>query len=40
MFMLFQHIHLTGPLAVLFPAAMIALRLFIRRSRGSRGHRN
>jgi hypothetical protein len=36
MFLLFQNLHLTGPLAVLFPAAMIALRVFLRRGRGSR----
>jgi hypothetical protein len=37
MFMLLSHsLHLTGPLAILVPAAMIALRLFLRRARGSR----
>jgi hypothetical protein len=40
MFFLLQGHHFTGPLAFLIPAAMIALRLFIRRSRGDRGARN
>jgi hypothetical protein len=38
MFMLLSHsLHLTGPLAILLPIAMIALRLFLRRGVGSRG---
>jgi hypothetical protein len=40
MFMLISHsLHLTGPLAVLVPVAMIALRLYLRRARGTRGTR-
>ena len=35
MFLLISHsLHLTGPLAVLVPLALIALRLFLRRARG------
>jgi hypothetical protein len=41
MFMLLSHsLHLTGPLAILLPIAMIALRLFIRRGAGGRGVRS
>ncbi|HSZ42468.1 MAG TPA: hypothetical protein VK817_21110 [Trebonia sp.] len=40
MFMLVQNLHLTGPLAVLLPIAMIGLRLFLRRSGSSRGRRS
>jgi hypothetical protein len=39
MFLLVHNLHLTGPLAVLVPVAMIGLRLFLRRSTG-RGRRN
>jgi NhaP-type Na+/H+ or K+/H+ antiporter len=40
MFLLAHSLHLSGPLAVVFSVAMIALRVFIRRARGSRGQRN
>jgi hypothetical protein len=36
MFMLAHSLHLSGPFAVLLTVAMIALRVFIRRARGSR----
>jgi len=37
MFMLLAHsLHLTGPLAILVPAAMIGLRLFLRRARSAK----
>jgi hypothetical protein len=39
MFLLAHSLHLTGPLAVLLSIAMIALRVFIRRGRGSRSRR-
>ena len=37
MFLLAHSLHLSGPLAVLLTVAMIALRVFMRRTRGSRG---
>jgi hypothetical protein len=40
MFLLAHSLHLTGPLAVLLSCAMIALRVFVRRARGSHGRRN
>ena len=40
MFLLAHSLHLTGPLAVLLPVAMIGLRVFMRRVRGSHGHRS
>jgi hypothetical protein len=39
MFLLAHSLHLTGPLAVLLSIAMIALRVFMRSARGSRGRR-
>jgi hypothetical protein len=39
MFLLAHSLHLTGPLAVLLSVAMIALRVFTRRARGSHGRR-
>jgi hypothetical protein len=39
MFLLAHSLHLTGPLAVLFSVAMIALRVSMSRARGSRGRR-
>jgi NhaP-type Na+/H+ or K+/H+ antiporter len=39
MFLLAHSLHLSGPLAVLLSIAMIALRVFMRSSRGSRGRR-
>jgi hypothetical protein len=36
MFLLAHSLHLTGPLAVLLTIAMIALRVSMRRARGSR----
>lgn len=40
MFLLAHSLHLTGPLGVLLTIVMIALRVSIRRARGSRGHRS
>ena len=40
MFLLAHTLHLTGPLAVLFSIAMIALRVSLRRVRGGHGRRN
>ena len=36
MFLLAHSLHLTGPLAVLLPLAMIAIRVLMRRARGGR----
>jgi hypothetical protein len=40
MFLLAHSLHLTGALAVLVTVAMIALRVSLRRARGSRGRRS
>jgi len=41
MFMILTHaLHITGPLAILLPVAMIALRLAARRTRGNRTTRS
>jgi NhaP-type Na+/H+ or K+/H+ antiporter len=40
MFLLAHSLHLSGPLAVAVTIAMIALRVAIRRARGSRGQRH
>jgi hypothetical protein len=40
MFLLAHSLHLSGSLAVLLSVAMIALRVFTRRTRGSRGRRS
>jgi hypothetical protein len=40
MFMLLSHsLHLTGPLAIAVPVAMIGLRLFLRRFRSAKHNR-
>jgi hypothetical protein len=36
MFFLMHFLHVTGPLAIVIPVAMIALRVFFRRHRGNR----
>jgi hypothetical protein len=40
MFLLAHSLHLSGSLAVLLTIAMIALRVSMRRTRGSRGRRD
>lgn len=39
MFMITHALHITGPLAIILPVAMIALRLVLRRARGNRATR-
>jgi hypothetical protein len=36
MFFLMHLLHITGPLAIVIPVALIALRVFFRRHRGNR----
>jgi hypothetical protein len=40
MILLVHSLHLSGPLAVVFSVAMIALRVFLRRAHGSRSRRS
>jgi hypothetical protein len=39
MVLLAHSLHLSGPIAVMFSVAMIALRVYMRRARGSHGRR-
>jgi hypothetical protein len=39
MFLLAHSLHLSGPVAIALTIAMIALRVFMRRTRGGRGGR-